>query len=122
MSETPNLFSQVSQRKRIPNPSIDLSDALTLGQSAKFVGKAKSTICHSIQVGRIPAVRMWDGTYRIKQSDLLKCYPKSSDVKKPATLTGETEAQTLLRLLTEAIAERDKLRAELALALARATP
>ena len=76
--------------------------ALTVGQAAKQVGKAKTTISRAIKAGKLSAERRDDGSYAIEPSELLRVFPA-----KNKTVTDTLDAQPSATAQIEAL-EREK--------------
>lgn len=53
----------------------------TLSQAAKVTGKDKSTLSKAVKKGRISAIRMEDGSYRIDPAELHRVYPPAKEVQ-----------------------------------------
>ena len=89
----------------------------TLGQAARAVGKAKSTISRDIKSGKISATRNTDGSVSIDPAELHRVYPAAM----PATGSGngqsndsqplQSDAATVwkreIALLRERLADKD---------------
>jgi hypothetical protein len=76
--------------------------ALTVGQAAKKIGKAKTTVSRAIKAGKLSAERRDDGSYAIEPSELLRVFPP-----KNKTVTDTLGAQPPATAQIEAL-EREK--------------
>jgi hypothetical protein len=92
-----------------------------MGQTARAVGKAKSTISKDVRRGRISATRNLDGSVSIDAAELYRVYPAASEqptgsetahandrkpVRTPAS-DGRDREQLLERISEHAEASRD---------------
>lgn len=48
---------------------MQIDQTLTLGMTARLVGRSKTTVCRAIQSGKLPATKKEDGSYSIKPDD-----------------------------------------------------
>lgn len=96
----------------------------TLGQAARAVGKAKSTLSHDLKTGKISATRNSDGSVSIDPAELHRVYPAVSNANgqtngkanDPEPLAERPEQSAIETLLREEVAD---LRARLDRAEAR---
>jgi len=100
---------------------------LTLGESAKEVGKSKTTITRAIQAGKLSAKRLEDGSYQIDPSELFRVYepaiqetpvtPETVALPSNGEQRNPVETDTTVAMLREQIAlietEREREREQL---------
>src|SRR5262249_9818338 len=94
----------------------------TLGQAARAVSKAKSTISRDVKSGKISAARNADGSVSIDPAELHRVYPaipatgsgngKSNDLQ-PAENVSATVRERENALLRERLADKDNVIADL---------
>jgi excisionase family DNA binding protein len=82
----------------------------TLGQAARAANRSKPTIARAIQRGRLSALRVEDGSYRIDPAELFRVYPgdgqSNGTTQQSVPVTSNGELPAVLRV------ERDRLLAE----------
>ena len=88
----------------------------TLGQAARAVGKAKSTISRDIKSGKISATRNIDGSVSIDPAELHRVYPAmpatgsgngQSNDSQPLQSDAATVWEREIALLRERLADKD---------------
>ena len=75
--------------------------ALTVGQAAKQVGKAKTTISRAIKAGKLSAERRDDGSYAIEPSELHRAFPPKNETVANASVTQPSATQQIEALERE---------------------
>ena len=89
----------------------------SLGEAAKAVGKAKSTVLRAIKSGRMSAFKGNDGAYRIDPAELHRVFdapvahPTQSNEEKPQTERLEHLKKRLEVFERERERERDQMQA-----------
>ena len=77
---------------------------LTLGESAKMVGKSKPTISKAIKDGKLSGEKVGD-RYQIEVSELLRVYPAQSDDPEPTTTPSVQSDDLEKKYMTEKISD-----------------
>ena len=92
----------------------------TMGQAARAVGKAKSTLSRDVKSGKISAIRNPDGSLAIDPAELHRIYPpvfqrngsgngRSNDLQPRAPPAGTGFEQREIELLRERLTEKDEV-------------
>jgi hypothetical protein len=90
----------------------------TMGQAARAVGKAKSTLSRDVKAGKISAIRNPDGSLAIDPAELHRVYPpvfhqngsgngRSYESQPPANAAGTGFEQREIEQLRERLADKD---------------
>ena len=90
----------------------------TMGQAARAVGKAKSTLSRDVKAGKISATRNPDGSLAIDPAELHRVYPpvfqsngsgngRSNDSQPSEPPAGTGFEQREIELLRERLADKD---------------
>jgi hypothetical protein len=96
----------------------------SMGQAARAVGKAKSTLSRDVKAGKISATRNPDGSLAIDPAELHRVYPpvfqpngssngRSTDSQPPETGAGTGFERREIELLRERLVDKDSVIADL---------
>ena len=114
-------------RDKTMSHTIVNSTTFTLGQAAKEIGLAKSTVYSAIKSGKLSASKI-DGVFQIQAAELYRAWPKGGLKKEPVSAgealtqqavlevkleASEKEITSLKSQLSDALNERDIRRGEL---------